>query len=184
MTDPSTHPDHGPDEPGNGPVDSGGEDRPSGRGLGLVLGVVVTAVVLAGAGLGVFFLLSGNTAESDARSTSERFAELYQHELEADGDGTLPADFESVVCADDMGSVRQDVSAPPMEEPVQPSAVRIVVKDLRVEGDRGTVTLTAEISLPDGQTHGVDETLDLVTENGGWRVCGLHRVREEPGPAP
>jgi hypothetical protein len=159
------------------PVD--GEDRRRSRRLGLLLGVAVTVVVLAAAGVGVFFLLSGGeTTESDPRTTSERFAELYQRELESGGTGALPAGFESVVCADDLGSVRAEVPPAAMDEQLQTPVKRIVVKDLRVDGDRGTVTLTAELSLPDGQTHGVDETLDLVTENGGWRVCGLHRVRD------
>ena len=157
----------------------GGTGKRSNRRFGLLLGVTVTVVVLAAAGLGVFFLLSGgDTTESDPRTTSERFAELYQRELESGGTGPLPADFESVVCADDLWAVREEVPPAAMDEQVQTPVERIVVRELRMDGDRGTVTLTAELNLPDGQTHGVDETLDLVTENGGWRVCGLHRVRD------
>jgi hypothetical protein len=178
MTEPPSHPSSSKQDPSPAAHTEPGSQKRTRPRLGVVAGILVTIALLAAVGTGVFLLLSNrHDPESDARETAQRFAELYQRALKSGAAGVSPTEFEPIVCGADMNSVRQDITETPMEEPTEPLEIRISVREVRLDGTAGTVTLNAEISLSNGQRHSIDETLDLVTEHDGWRVCGLHRMR-------
>ncbi|MBP2325655.1 hypothetical protein JOF56_006040 [Kibdelosporangium banguiense] len=141
------------------------------RRNGLILVTVAVVLVLVVAGVGVF-LLSGNGSTDDPAEAAQEFTSLYQRGLNSSGRDVDVADFEPVVCAAVMPSMREAFSA--KENPVEGAPqFKLSVKDVRTEGDKGSFTVISEITVPASEKQTTDEPFTLVLENGGWRVCGI-----------
>jgi len=142
----------------------------------MIVGIAVSVILLAAGGFGVFYLLSHVNADADgARETAQRFAAATERAAQSNGRGVTAADFESIVCAGDFESLRNDIAGLPMEDHSAKAGFRVTVKEVTVQDDTGTIVLTTETAAPDGAPGSADETLNLVMEDGQWKVCGLPR---------
>jgi hypothetical protein len=139
------------------------------NGFLLIIGAVVALLVIVGAG--VFLLMSGDGPTDDATEAAQEFTSLYERGLNSVGRDIDADDFEPVVCAAVLPSLREAFSA--KENPVEGTPqFKLSIKDVKTEGDRGGFTVVSEITAPGEDKQTTDEPFALVQENGGWRVCG------------
>jgi flagellar basal body-associated protein FliL len=142
------------------------------RRNGFILVIVAVVLVLIVAGVGVFLLTRGGSTD-DPTEAAREFTTLYERGLNTSGRDVDVADFEPLVCAAVMPSMREAFSA--KENPVEGAPqFKLSVKDVKTEGDKGSFTVTSEITTPGNDKETSDEpAFTLVLENGGWRVCGI-----------
>jgi hypothetical protein len=142
------------------------------RRNGFILVIVAVVLVLVVAGVGVFLLTSGGSTD-DPTEAAQEFTSLYERGLNTSGRDVDVADFEPVVCAAVMPSMREAFSA--KENPVEGAPqFKLSVKDVRTEGDKGSFTVISEITSPGNEKQTSDEPFILVKENDSWRVCGIN----------
>jgi hypothetical protein len=142
------------------------------RRNGFILVIVAVVLVLIVAGVGVFLLTRGGGSTDDPTEAAQEFTALYERGLNTSGRDVDVADFEAVVCAAVMPSMREAFSA--KENPVEGAPrFTLSVKDVKTEGDKGSFTVTSEVTSPGSEKQTSDEPFVLVLENGGWRVCGI-----------
>jgi hypothetical protein len=142
------------------------------RRNGFILVIVAVVLVLIVAGAGVFLLTRGGGSTDDPTEAAQEFTALYERGLNTSGRDVDVADFERVVCAAVMPSMREAFSA--KENPVEGAPrFTLSVKDVKTEGDKGSFTVTSEVTSPGSEKQTSDEPFVLVLENGGWRVCGI-----------
>jgi hypothetical protein len=141
------------------------------RRNGFILVIAAVVLVLIVVGVGVFLLTRGGSTD-DPTEAAQEFTALYERGLNTSGRDVDVADFEPVVCAAVMPSMREAFSA--KENPVEGAPqFKLSVKDVRTEGDKGSFVVTSEISSPGSEKQTNDEPFVLMLENGGWRVCGI-----------
>jgi hypothetical protein len=139
------------------------------NGFILIVGAVVALLVVAG--VGVFLLTSGSEPTDDATEAAQEFASLYERGLNSVGRDIDPDDFEPVVCAEVLQSLRDAFSD--QENSVEGTPqFKLSVKDVKTEGDKGSFTVISEITVPGDEKQTTEEPFNLIVENGGWRVCG------------
>jgi hypothetical protein len=142
------------------------------RRNGRILVIVAIVLVLIVGGVGVFLLTRGNGGTDDPNAAVQKFVEVYQRGLNTSGRDVNVADFEPVVCNADMAGLREAFSA--KEDPVQGTPqFKLSIKDLKTENDKGSFTISSEVTVPGAANESTDEQFGLVKENGNWRVCGL-----------
>lgn len=148
--------------------------------------VAGAALLAGGVGAGAYYLLSPDepaAGSGDARTAAERFAQVYERNLDHDT-SYRPDEFAGVVCDRDLTRLRdqyQREQARASSHPALPSTTRsaarqsIAVKEVRVADGHGTVTFTRTRTAADGRTSSRDSELDLERGPSGWVVCGLFR---------
>ncbi len=148
-------------------------EEPSRRRNGRILVIVAIALVLVVGGVGVFLLTRGTSGGTDdPTAAAQRFTEVYQRGLNTSGRDVNVDDFAPVVCNADMAGLREAFSA--KEDPVDGAPqFKLSVKNLKTENDKGSFTISSEVSVPGQDNDFSDEEFGLVKEDGSWRVCGL-----------
>ncbi|MEV4319856.1 hypothetical protein [Actinocrispum sp. NPDC049592] len=149
-------------------------EEPSRRRNGRILVIVAIALVLVVGGVGVFLLTRGGSSSGtdDPNSAAQRFTEVYQRGLNTSGRDVNVDEFAPVVCNADMEGLREAFSA--KENPVDGAPqFKLSVKNVKTENDKGSFTISSEVTVPGQDNDFSDEEFGLVKEDGSWRVCGL-----------
>lgn len=155
--------------------------------------IIVGILVLGGGGLGIYFLTKSDDTGSqvdgsDPKAVAERFASVYQNAVNTDLDGFDVGQFKPVMCGADYERVREETDRTlknretkgrkPSKRPAS-ERLTIGVKDLKVEGDKGTFALAWK--EPDGDDK--ERELHLEKASGNWVVCGLYDKLDDSPPS-
>lgn len=147
-------------------------DDPKRRRNGRILVIAAAALVVVAGAVGVLLLTRGDGGTDDPNRAAQSFVEAYQRGLNSAGRDIAANDFAPFVCAADMDGIKEAFSVkenPTADEP----QFKMSVKDVKTDGDKGSFTVTSQITAPGTQPTSEDESYSLVKENGSWKVCGL-----------
>ncbi len=159
------------------------QGQPPGRRTGLVVGIVVAVVVLlAGGGTGLYLLsnrsdeqpgggTAGGGTDAAALAVVDKFTKLNQDQLTQGR--TNFAEFEGVVCAQDLATGQERAGSATVRTTPQPN-LTITTDHVQVDGDHGTFTMHVSGTDSTNRQHNQDVPLRLVKDSGSWRVCGLY----------
>jgi len=151
---PGGFPPPGPGMPGAQP------QKRTGLIVGILAGVVV---LLLGVGAVAFFLTRDGAADSSA-SPSEVTEAFFQHVSEGDFDGAA-----QYVCSNDLESFQQ-AAADEVSGMAIMTNIEWQILEERINGDEAEVDVEMTIEFA-GEMHSEVETVPLVRESDGWRVC-------------
>lgn len=163
-----------PPQPGGQYIPPPGGPYPPqpGKSRGTVVMVTLVVLVLvAGLGVGGYFLVSGG-GTGDPRTVAQQFV---------DGEG----ENEEIICAADLAKIEDaGKSAPQPTAPVtmpddSAATSELVGVDVPEGSDRGTFTVKTDVTIGT-QSHSRTVEYDLVVEDGDWKVCGILEA-SEPG---
>ncbi|MEV5536131.1 hypothetical protein AB0L13_04680 [Saccharopolyspora shandongensis] len=124
--------------------------------LPLILGLVGALVVLAGAGVGVFFWL--NSGPGEARPVAQQVVQKV-NAGDFNSVSSLFCDSNKVELNKAMSQLRQ-------------WKFNVRLGEVTERGDQATAKLTGTYEA-DGSSTPVDQTMGLVVEDGTWKVCQL-----------
>lgn len=190
-----------PPPPPQDPWGGGGYDGygppPKKSGGKTVAIVLVVIVVLAGAGVGLFFLLRGNKNDqagpgglntADPKSVAVAWAGLYERAYNSDYQDVKADQLKPLMCqsqyagldkeqkeADAQRGQASSGSAVPMPDHRK---YTLQVGDVKANGDAATAMVTATPQAAStGGSSGTTQTGEtrafaMKKENGGWKVCG------------
>jgi len=136
--------------------------RPRLRGVLALVGAVLFICCVGAAGLGTWTFQSIKGGEEPARQA----AEAYLGDLVA---GDLPGAYDRL-CTQTRDRLRPGGFAEQVRS--RPKLVRYAITDVQVTADnlRLQGTVSAEFTWESGVI--APQELSMVTEGGGWRVCG------------
>ncbi|NKY56662.1 hypothetical protein [Nocardia flavorosea] len=126
---------------------------------------LVVVVLVAGLGVGGYFLLAGGGGAGNPRAVAQQFV---------DGDGAN----KELICASDLAKIEEaGASAPRPTEPVTvpdgaAATSELVSVDVPEGSDKGTFTVKTDVTVGT-QSHSQTVEYDLVEEDGDWKVCGI-----------
>lgn len=153
------------------PEGAGDVPAPKRKRTGLVIGAVAAAVVILGGGAALIFAFTGGDS---ARTVAEKYVAVSTKETQRPASVTA-ADYRPLICGKSMPQIEQvqkqkeqflKTAKPEQLEMIK--KVRNTVKDVRTDGDSGTVTLETAAPGTPPQT----AQLNLVKEGGDWKLCG------------
>ncbi|MER7011355.1 hypothetical protein ABT324_07995 [Saccharopolyspora sp. NPDC000359] len=124
--------------------------------LPLILGLVGAFVVLAGAGVGVYFWL--NSGPGEAKPVAQQLV-----------DKVNAHDFTSVrglLCESNKAELNEAI------DQLEPWKFNVELGQVTERDDSATAKLTGTY-VADGKSHPVDQTMVLEVEDGTWKVCQL-----------
>ncbi|GAA0514447.1 hypothetical protein GCM10011581_36350 [Saccharopolyspora subtropica] len=130
--------------------------QPKKSKLPLILGLVAAVVVLAGAGVGLFFWL--NSGPGEARPVAQQVV----NKVNA-GDF---AGVSSLFCQANRAELNEAL------DQLKEWKFNVKLGEVTERGDTATAKLSGTYQA-DGKTHPVDQTMALTVENGEWKVCQL-----------
>lgn len=142
----------------------------------IVLGILCgTALIGAIVALIIGLTSGGGTSQGTKMTDPRSVAQAFVDSSNRDSDGSrliCQADREAFAKfhaehAAELSSIANEPSGPPM-----PHTDTMSVVDVNVAGDSGTFTI--RLTTADG-SHS-DDQLDLVNEDGGWKVCGIAKA--------
>jgi hypothetical protein len=159
--------------------------------------IIVGILVLGGGGVGLYFLTrddngpggDGPPPGGDPQAVAERAIDIIERTINSDLEDFDAEGLKPLMCAEDFERAaaerentldkRQSSGRRPSRLPAG-EQVELTVSDVRVDGDRGTFTVTEK----QGDDRPRDRELDLVRTNGAWQVCGFSDSAPAPGPRP
>lgn len=148
----------------------------------LVIAIGLAVLVVAGGGVALAIVASRPRPEdialqqekTAAREVAQKFAVLLEQGRNDGAFALSKSDVKAVVCETEQEALEQEWQIRESKEilrsyaPTPTSRLSVAVKDIRIEGDKGRVTLSGGVG--DARA---DQDYALVKESSGWKVCGV-----------
>jgi hypothetical protein len=150
--------------------------------LRLIIAIGLAVLVLSGGGVAIAIVASQPRPEdialqqerTKAREVAQKFAVLLEQARNDGAFALAKSDVQTLLCASEQDALEQEWQDRESKEimrsyvPSPAARLAITVKDVRIEGDHGVVTMTG--SQQDSRR---DQDYALVKEDSQWKVCGV-----------